>query len=116
MSIKYFHRFHIVDVRPWPICVGTGMIIVTIGGVGIIHYSRMVRFWVGFVVVGVRAGLWWRDVIREATLQGHHTTIVIINIKYGIVLFIVSEVLFFFSFFWSYFHRRLTPVYGIGIR
>ena len=41
--------------------------------------------------------IWWRDVIREATFEGHHTTYVQKGIKLGMILFIVSEVMFFFA-------------------
>jgi len=58
---------------------------------------------------------WWRDVSREASFQGLHTSIVIGGLRIGIILFIISEVIFFFSFFWAFFHRRLTPVIELGI-
>jgi cytochrome c oxidase subunit 3 len=59
---------------------------------------------------------WWRDIRREASLQGYHTPAVEWNIRWGIALFIVSEVLFFFSFFWAYFHMRLSPVLELGLK
>jgi cytochrome c oxidase subunit 3 len=53
----------------------------------------------GFFLVGTTMFVWWRDIIREATLQGHHTKIVQDGLKYGMLLFITSEVCLFFSFF-----------------
>ena len=47
--------------------------------------------------------MWWRDVIREAEYQGHHTPIVQIGMRYGMMLFIASEVMFFVAFFWAFF-------------
>jgi heme/copper-type cytochrome/quinol oxidase subunit 3 len=38
-------------------------------------------------------------VVREATFEGHHTKAVQTGIRYGMILFIVSEVMFFFAFF-----------------
>lgn len=58
--------------------------------------------------------VWWRDVIREATFSGSHTTFVFEGLRLGIVLFIVSEVFFFISFFWAYFHSSLSPTIEIG--
>lgn len=52
--------------------------------------------------------------IREATFQGHHTVIVKRGLKYGMLLFILSEVCLFFSFFWAFFHSSLAPVVSIG--
>ena len=47
---------------------------------------------------------WWRDITREATYQGLHTLVVQKGLRLGVILFIVSEVAFFFSFFWAFFH------------
>ena len=57
--------------------------------------------------------LWCRDVVREATFQGHHTKKVRISLRLGMILFIVSEI-FFFSFFWTFFHSSLAPAIQIG--
>jgi cytochrome c oxidase subunit 3 len=57
---------------------------------------------------------WWRDVIREGTYQGLHTILVGIGLRWGIILFITSEVFFFLSFFWAFFHRSLAPAIEIG--
>ena len=54
--------------------------------------------------------VWWRDVIREATFQGYHTPVVQLGMRYGMALFIASEVMFFVGFFWAFF--RLEPVSG----
>jgi len=59
--------------------------------------------------------VWWQDVIRESTFQGHHSLIVKQGIKYGMLLFILSEVLFFFSFFWAFFHSSLAPAVELGV-
>ena len=57
--------------------------------------------------------VWWRDVIDES-LQGHHTSYVQTSLKYGVILFIVTEVMFFFGFFWAFFHAALSPTVEIG--
>lgn len=66
-------------------------------------------FVAGVVVRGLTAAQWWRDIRREAAYQGSHTHSVQWNMRWGIVLFIAREVLFFFSFFWAYFNRSLSP-------
>ncbi|KAG5332680.1 COX3 oxidase, partial [Acromyrmex heyeri] len=48
-----------------------------------------------------------RDVLREATYQGYHSTYVFKGIKIGVILFIIPEI-FFISFFWVYFHSSLA--------
>lgn len=54
--------------------------------------------------------------IRERTLQGLHSNNVFLNIKIGIILFIISEIFFFISFFWRFFHIRLTQSIELGIK
>ena len=53
--------------------------------------------------------VWWRDVIREATFEGHHSPVVQIGLRYGMTLFIASEVMFFAAFFWAFFDASLFP-------
>ena len=57
---------------------------------------------------------WWRDVVREAEYQGHHTPIVQIGMRYGMMLFISSEVMFFVAFFWAFFDASLYPDTGVA--
>lgn len=57
---------------------------------------------------------WWRDVVREGMYLGLHTFEVVRGLRRGMVLFIVSEVMFFFSFFWAFFHSRLSPTIEVG--
>jgi len=57
---------------------------------------------------------WWRDIVREATFEEQHTFPVQRGMRLGMILFIVSEIMFFFAFFWAFFHSSLSPVFGIG--
>jgi cytochrome c oxidase subunit 3 len=63
------------------------------------------------VVVAYR---WWADVVREGTYQGLHTNAVQTGLRYGMLLFIVSEVMFFLAFFWAFFHSSVLPSIEIG--
>jgi len=65
-------------------------------------------------VIAVTIFLWWRDIIREG-LIGNHTRKVQNRLSLGIILFIISEVIFFFAFFWAFFHSRLSPTGELGI-
>ena len=58
--------------------------------------------------------VWWRDIVREGTFEGAHTKKVQAGLRLGVILFIVSEVMFFFSFFWTFFHSSLAPAIEIG--
>ena len=99
MSTHLIHPYHLVEPRPWPILAGLGAGLLTSGGLSFVLYSDGYPFLCGLCVLRLTATQWWRDVRREATFQGLHTGKVGLNIRWGIGLFILSEVLFFFSFF-----------------
>ena len=68
----------------------------------------------GLFLVILTMIIWWRDVIRESTFEGHHTLAVQKGLRYGMILFIVSEIMFFFAFFWAFFHSSFNPNLAIG--
>jgi cytochrome c oxidase subunit 3 len=57
---------------------------------------------------------WWRDVIAESVVRGDHTPVVKLGLRFGMVLFIASEVMFFVAWFWAYFNSALFP-HDVGI-
>jgi heme/copper-type cytochrome/quinol oxidase subunit 3 len=67
-------------------------------------------FLIGFALLLSSKYFWWRDVVREGTLEGQHTSMVQLGLRFGMVLFIVSEVMFFVAFFWAFFWASLAPV------
>ena len=71
-------------------------------------------FLTGFLFILYVMYSWWRDVIREATFEDQHSIIVQKGLKLGMLLFIASEIMFFFAFFWAFFHVSVAPVYNIG--
>ena len=71
-------------------------------------------FLLGLINIILIMLVWWRDVLRESTFQGHHTLKVQFGLKLGFILFIVSEIMFFISWFWAFFHSSLAPVVQIG--
>lgn len=109
------HPFHLVDYSPWPLTGSIGAITFVSGILIIFHKINYNLLFLGVVLLLLTILQWWRDISREGTFQGLHTFIVIIGLKIGIILFIVSEVFFFVSFFWGFFHRRLSPVIEVGI-
>jgi cytochrome c oxidase subunit 3 len=110
------HSFHLVDPSPWPIISAFSALMLTFGGVLYMHgYSVggfLLRF--GFIMILLMMFVWWRDVIREATLEGQHTLKVQKGLRFGMLLFIVSEIMFFFAFFWAFFHSSFNPSHLIG--
>lgn len=94
-----YHPYHLVNPSPWPVCGACGAFCLTMGGVMYMHYGQWLFLIWGVVIILGTMAFWWRDVIREATYQGCHTTKVQQGLRIGVVLFIISEVCLFFSFF-----------------
>jgi len=110
------HLFHLVDPSPWPFVSSLAAFTLMSGSVMYFHSFNQgsnVMF-LGFILVTLTMIIWWRDVIREATFEGHHTKPVQRGLRYGMLLFIVSEIMFFFAFFWAFFHSSLAPTVEIG--
>lgn len=110
------HPFHLVDPSPWPFFASLSAFSTAVGAVMYMHgyIGGELLALLGFGMVCYTMVVWWRDVIREATFQGHHTTAVQVGLRYGMLLFIVSEIMFFFAFFWAFFHSSLAPSVEIG--
>ena len=110
------HPFHLVDPSPWPLFTGLSTFVLTLGGVMYMHAYQGggIVLSLGLVLVAYSMIVWWRDVVREATFEGHHTTPVQIGLRYGMLLFILTEILFFLAFFWAFFHSSLAPTVEIG--
>ena len=114
-SIKR-HPFHIVDPSPWPFFASLSVFSAAIGAVLYFHgyYSGESLLINSLLLLIVISFAWWNDVIDESTFQGCHTKKVQKGLRMGMVLFIVSEVMFFFSFFWAFFHSSIAPSVEIG--
>lgn len=113
---KHYHPWHLVDPSPWPYVGAFGALGMTIGGVMYFHsyeYGELLLLTSMSIVILVMI-VWWRDVIREGSFEGHHTMVVQRGLRQGMLLFIVSEVMFFFSFFWAFFHSSMGPTIEIG--
>lgn len=106
--------FHLVEYRPWPFCGAFGAFIIVIGLASWFHFLGLKCLALGVLVVLFTIYQWFRDIIREATFMGFHNIKVLNGIRLGIILFIVSEIFFFFRFFWSFFHSRLSPTPELG--
>nr|YP_004222148.1 cytochrome c oxidase subunit III [Berthellina sp. TLT-2006]ABK92228.1 cytochrome c oxidase subunit III [Berthellina sp. TLT-2006] len=108
------HPYHLVEYSPWPILNSFAVLCMPVGLVYFIKTGNYTLMTAGLIMVALISYLWWRDIVRESTFQGLHTSHVISGLKAGFILFIVSEVCFFFSFFWAFFHSSLAPSIEIG--
>ncbi len=108
------HPFHLVDLSPWPILSSFAFLILGVGGVLYMHGNPLWVFLIGTALLSVCLMGWWRDVIKEAVIEKAYTLEVQKGLRYGVILFILTEVMFFFAFFWSFFDASLFPSESIG--
>ena len=116
MSSNQKHLYHLVDPSPWPVLTATATFCLLVGAVLYMHsiIRGLLVLVVSFITVLICVSVWWRDVVREATFEGRHTSVVQQGLRYGMLLFILSEVCFFVAFFWAFFHSSLSPNIEIG--
>ncbi len=107
------HPYHLVDPSPWPIVGAIAAGLLATGGILYMHGHGWALMVIGLICVLGTMAVWWRDVIREATFEGFHTPVVQLGLRYGMALFIASEVMFFSAFFWAFFSSSLFPVGGV---
>nr|YP_009108329.1 cytochrome c oxidase subunit III [Tenuibranchiurus glypticus]AIU94540.1 cytochrome c oxidase subunit 3 [Tenuibranchiurus glypticus] len=115
MSPHNHHAFHLVDMSPWPLTGSIAAMLLTSGLIKWFHQFNPNLLLLSFILILLTMIQWWRDVTRESTYQGLHTSTVMKGLRWGMILFILSEVLFFFSFFWAFFHSSLAPTIEIGM-
>ena len=114
MSNLVRHPHHLVDESPWPILGALGALLRATGGAALFSgHGRQILI-TGILSLFMASGQWWMDIANEGTIQGHHSKNVELGLRWGIILFITSEVLFFVSFFWAFFHARLSPREIVG--
>nr|AUN27896.1 cytochrome c oxidase subunit 3 [Conocephalus differentus] len=115
MTIHSNHPFHLVNPSPWPLTGAIGALTLVSGLVKWFHQYNMSLLILGISITILTMIQWWRDITRESTYQGLHTLPVNYGLRWGMILFIVSEVFFFISFFWAFFHNSLSPAIELGM-
>ena len=119
--------YHLVEPSGWPIVGAISALVLAVGALSFMHPEmfgsrleptlKALGVWkilIGIVLVLFTMAGWWRDVIRESRTPGLHSAVVRLGLRYGMFLFITSEVMFFLAFFWAYFHFALFPNETLG--
>nr|YP_009538083.1 cytochrome c oxidase subunit III [Limenitis cleophas]AYN60865.1 cytochrome c oxidase subunit 3 [Limenitis cleophas] len=114
MSHNHNHPYHLVDYSPWPLTSAIGVMTLVTGLIKWFHNFNMNLIILGYIIILLSMYQWWRDICRESTFQGKHTILVTKGLRWGMILFIISEIFFFISFFWAFFHSSLSPNIEIG--
>uniref|UniRef100_A0AAU7BNI0 Cytochrome c oxidase subunit 3 n=1 Tax=Psyllaephagus populi TaxID=3122998 RepID=A0AAU7BNI0_9HYME len=112
--VKLFQPFHLVTISPWPLVVSFSIFNIFTSIIFWFNFGNFFWVFLNLLMVVFILFQWWRDIVRESTFQGFHTFGVLSGLKMGMVLFIISEVFFFVSIFWAYFHMFLSPSIEIG--
>ncbi len=115
------HDYHIIDPSPWPFIGSIGAFVMLFGLVGYmrdfsgnqfvvfgIDMAGPWLFFLGLAVVLYVMFAWWSDTIKEGR-EGAHTRVVSLHLRYGMIMFIASEVMFFAAWFWAFFDASLFP-------
>ncbi len=103
------HDYHILNPSVWPLIGAVAAFVMLFGAVLWMHDVTPWLFWAGLAGVLYTMFAWWSDVVAESHV-GDHTPVVRIGLRYGFILFIMSEVMFFSAWFWSFFKHALYPM------
>jgi cytochrome c oxidase subunit 3 len=110
------HPFHLVEPSPWPLAASIALLTTTLSGV--MYFNNYANggllLTLGLISTVLSMSLWFRDIIIEGTFQGSHTSKVQQGLTLGFILFVISEVFFFISLFWAFFHSALSPTVELG--
>lgn len=108
------HPFHLVDPSPWPLMGAVSVFLLAFGAVRFMHEKSLWLLALGAALVLTTMAVWWRDVALEAGPRRQHNVKVRLGLREGMALFIASEVMFFFGFFWAFFYNALQVNPGIA--
>jgi len=109
-SAEKSHPYHMVEPSKWPFVGSVGAFTMAVGGIWYMQEGPIWGFLAGLVIVLYTMYGWWKDVIAEANNGVDHTSVVQHGLRFGMVLFIISEVMFFFAFFWAYFNASVPLI------
>ena len=108
------HDYHLVDPSPWPLLGAAFAFLAAVGAILWMHGLPLFglklgpyMFGAGMIGILYIMFVWWSDVVKEAQHDGYHTGIVQLSHRYGMILFIASEVMFFVAWFWAFFDASL---------
>ena len=109
------HPYHILSPSPWPILISFNLLSFLISIIGILsgYLYSFNLFIITLLMVTYTLISWLLDIIIESNKLGNHTNRVSRSLIVGFILFLLTEIMLFFSFFWAYFHEALNPYYLI---
>ncbi len=109
MAHEKNHDYHILQPSPWPLMGAVSAFFMFTGAVVYFNSDSPWLLLIGLAGVLYTMYAWWSDVIVES-MVGDHTPVVVIGLRYGVIMFIASEVMFFVAWFWNFFKHALYPM------
>nr|YP_009728513.1 cytochrome c oxidase subunit III [Indomegoura indica]QIA95426.1 cytochrome c oxidase subunit 3 [Indomegoura indica] len=113
--MKINQPYFILNLSPWPILMSLNTFNLMISNIMIMNFKYNFMSMMNLIMMILISTLWWRDIIRESTYQGNHNFYIMNLIKFSMILFIISEMFLFISFFWNFLHNSLAPSIELGL-
>nr|AKM70241.1 cytochrome oxidase subunit III [Adelges laricis] len=113
--MKKNQPYFILNLSPWPIITATNIFNLMISNLMMMNYKMNFILIMNLMLTILISMMWWRDIIRESTFQGNHNFYIMNLIKFSMILFIISELFLFISFFWNFLHNSLAPSIELGL-
>nr|AKM69994.1 cytochrome oxidase subunit III [Saltusaphis sp. YW-2015] len=113
--MKINQPYFLLNLSPWPILMSMNSFNMMISNIMMMNFKFNMFFFMNLFNMIIIASLWWRDIIRESTFQGNHNFYIMNLIKLSMILFIISEMFLFISFFWNFLHNSLSPSIELGL-
>lgn len=111
---NYYLNLFIISLSPWPIFFSISLFTIFLNIIIFFWSNYNIRLILNFILLFLVSFCWWNDVIIESTIIGNHNIYIIIITINRIIIFIISEIFFFISFFWTFFHSIFSPDIIIG--
>nr|AKM70018.1 cytochrome oxidase subunit III [Phloeomyzus passerinii] len=113
--MKINQPYFILNLSPWPIMMSLNLFNFLISNIMMMNYNFNLLLINNMIIILLIMMTWWRDIIRESTFQGKHNFFIMNLIKFSMILFIISEMFLFISFFWNFLHNSLSPSIELGL-
>nr|DBA43473.1 TPA_asm: COX3 [Bombus bohemicus] len=101
--------FHMVTLSPWPIMISINLMNLLMSLILWIYLNNFLISMLNLITFMFSMMTWFRDIIRESTFQGYHSIYIMYMLKFSMIMLIISELFFFISFFWTFFHNSMSP-------
>nr|QBO27204.1 cytochrome oxidase subunit III [Appendiseta robiniae] len=115
MMMKINQPYFLLNLSPWPIMMSINSFNLMISNIMMMNFKMNFSILLNLINILLISTLWWRDIIRESTFQGNHNFYIMNLIKLSMILFIISEMFLFISFFWNFLHNSLAPSIELGL-